>query len=348
LRDQLVEVSEPVFCSEAAVLRDRFPEIWCIDGSRLDAIAHRLKILWDVRSPILPGSMEACYDLFRGIPRALRFDPDAATAEIDQAREVLEEVPPGTLLIGDRLYATVKFFDRITKKGVYGLFRRTRGVRLRKMERLSRQRIAGGILEDWLVEAGCGHKVPVQRLRWIRFRANRVALDTLTNVLDPDKLAADLAWSLYPFRWSIERMFYDLKEVLNLHCFYAGNPNAIAMQVYAAAMVYTACRVAQGQAARQAGVAPEMISTEKFFPKVASISFTWSIIQLTTQAIAQLNPNTNLFLPDWQSKSFASVRLRDVQVERRDEHRRKRRFCASRGQWKSFSHVTGGGKYLGN
>jgi hypothetical protein len=347
-RDQLVQASEPVFCSEIAALRDRFPEIWCIDGSRLDAIAHRLKILWDVRSPILPGCVEACYDLIRGIPRALRFDPDAATAEIARAREILDEVPPGTLLIGDRLYASVEFFNRITKKGVYGLFRRTRGIGLRKVKRLSRRRIAGGILEDWLVEAGCGHKVPVQQLRWIRFRANRVALDSLTNVLDPAKLPADLAWALYPFRWTIERMFYDLKEVLNLHCFYAGNPNAVAMQVYAAAMVYTACRVAQGQAAREAGVAPETISTNKLFPKVASASFTWTIIQLTTRAIAESNPDVSLRLPDWRRRRFAFVALSAVRVERRSEHRRKRRFCASRGQWKSFSHVSGGGAYLGN
>ena len=348
LRDQLVPVSEPVFCAEIAPLRDRFPEIWSIDGSNLDPIAHRLKILWDVRSVILPGNLEVCYDLFRGIPRALRFAPDAAMAEIDRARDVLEEVPAGTLLLGDRLYANTQFFERITKNGVYGLFRRSRALRLVKVERLSRRRIAGGILEDWLVDAGSGHNAPVQRLRWIRFHANRVTLDTLTNVLDPGKLPADLAWALYPLRWTIERMFYDLKEVLNLHCIYAGNPNAVAMQVYAAAMVYTACRVAQGQGARQAGVAPETISTDKYFPRVATASFTWTLIQLTTQAIVESNPDVSLRMPDWRSRRFASVKLSAVRVERRSEDRRKRRYCASRGQWKAFSHVPGGGAYLGN
>jgi hypothetical protein len=348
LRDQLVPVSEPVFCAEIAPLRDRFPEIWSIDGSNLDPIAHRLKILWDVRSVILPGNLEVCYDLFRGIPRALRFEPDAAVSEMTRAYDVLEDVPAGTLLLGDRLYATTQFFERIEKKGVYGLFRRRRDIRIRKVERLSQRRLAGGILEDWLVDAGSGHNAPVQRLRWIRFHANRVTLDTLTNVLDPAKLPADLAWALYPFRWTIERMFYDLKEVLNLHCIYAGNPNAVAMQVYAAAMVYTACRVAQGQGARQAGVAPETISTDKYFPRVATASFTWTLIQLMTQAIVESNPDVSLRMPDWRSRRFASVKLSAVRVERRSEDRRKRRYCASRGQWKAFSHVPGGGAYLGN
>jgi hypothetical protein len=348
LRDRLVAVSEPNFCDQISPLLQHFTSICAIDGSRLDAIAHRLKILWDVRSTILPGCLEVVYDLSRGIPRAFRFDPDAAASEIGRARGVLDEVLPGTLLLGDRLYATAEFFARIAQKGIYGLFRRWRGLHLRKVERLSRHRIAGGILEDWLVDAGSGHSAPVQRLRWIRFRANGVVFELLTNVLDPRKLPADLAWGLYPYRWSIERMFYDLKEVLNLNCFYAGNPNAVAMQVYAAAMVYTAFRVAQGRAARDAGVPPEEISTEKFFPKVAAISATWTGIQIGTRAIVQMNPGRPLRLPNWRRRRFASIPLSAVQVERRNDRRRKRRYCASRARWKSFKHVRGGRALLKN
>ncbi len=38
----------------------------------------------------------------------------------------------------------------------------------------------------------------------------------------------------------MERLFFDLKEVLNLHRFYTSSPNGVAMQVYAAALVHTA------------------------------------------------------------------------------------------------------------
>lgn len=348
LLERLVAKSPPVFYAQIAPLRKHFPNIWALDGSRLDAIAHRLKILWDVRSTILPGCLEVAYDLARGIPRAFHFHPDAAAAEIERARGVLAEVPAGTLLLGDRLYADPSFFEEITKKGLYGLFRRKRNVQLRKIKRLSRKRIAGGVLEDWLVEAGSGQRVPVQRLRWIRFRAGRVGLDSLTNVLDPEVLPADLAWALYPCRWSIERMFYDLKEVLNLHCFYAGNPNAVAMQVYAAAMVYTAFRVAQGLAARRAGIAPEEISTEKFFPRVASASWVWTIIQLWTRDILRANPGRRLRIPDARRRRFASVPLSVVRVEHRNDRRRRRRYCSSRARWKSFAHVPGGPTLLKN
>jgi hypothetical protein len=44
------------------------------------------------------------------------------------------------------------------------------------------------------------------------------------------RLAADEALALYPFRWSVERMYFDLKTVLNLNRAYAANPNAVAME----------------------------------------------------------------------------------------------------------------------
>lgn len=339
----MARVAEVGFVPEMAALRDRFVEVWAIDGSRLDAIAHRLKILWDVRSPVLPGCLEVCYDLFRGIPRVVLFRPDAAEAEMRRAEAVLPQVPSGSLLLGDRLYASVQLFQSLKERGIFGLFRRNRTISIRETRLLRRRQVAGGKIEDWLVEAGSGQTAPVQDLRLIVFRGKgKERRDLLTNDLDPQHLAAEEALDLYPFRWTIERMYFDLKEVLNLHCFYAGNPNAIAMQVYAAAMVYVAMRVAQGRAAREAGVAPETISPAKLFPKVAAASYSWTIIQLTVEAMRRANPGVALKTPDWRRRAFASVALAAVAVEPRKGRRRKRRFCNSRRQWKSFAHVRGG------
>jgi hypothetical protein len=43
------------------------------------------------------------------------------------------------------------------------------------------------------------------------------------------------------------------------------------MQVYAAAIVYNALRVAQSDGAAQVGWEPERLSPAKFFPKVATV-----------------------------------------------------------------------------
>jgi hypothetical protein len=54
-------------------------------------------------------------------------------------------------------------------------------------------------------------------------------------------------------------LFFDLKEVVNLHRFYTSSPNGVAMQVYAAALVHTAFRVAQGHIAQALGKEPEKL-----------------------------------------------------------------------------------------
>ncbi len=103
-------------------------------------------------------------------------------------------------------------------------------------------------------------------VEYIRWRRGRTRYERLTSVLDPTRLAATKALDLYPYRWRIERMVVDLKEVLNLNRVYAANPNAVAMQVYAAAIVYNAMWVAQGEVAEAAGLAPEAISPATLYP----------------------------------------------------------------------------------
>ena len=86
-------------------------------------------------------------------------------------------------------------------------------------------------------------------------------------MLTPARLSAEEALDLYPYRWGIERMFFDLKEVLNLNRVYAANPNAVAMQVYAAAIVYNGMRVAQSEATAQLGWPPRGYLARQVLPQ---------------------------------------------------------------------------------
>ncbi|HKV43838.1 MAG TPA: hypothetical protein VJT32_04070 [bacterium] len=54
----------------------------------------------------------------------------------------------------------------------------------------------------------------------------------------------------------MERLFFDLKEVLDLHHFYLASPQGGAQQVYAAASVYAAMRVAQAHIAHDHQLSP--------------------------------------------------------------------------------------------
>ncbi len=243
---RLVTAVPPRYAAEVAPVRARFTAIVILDGSRLAAIAHRLKLLWNERAVVLPGCLLGVYDLGRGLCRQLTFCADAAASEMTRAKAAVAALGPDTLILGDRLYGTADFFAALAHQHCWGVVRRNRQLSLHKLQRLRKRRIHGGLLEDWLVRAGTGASAPRQVLRYIRWRRGGTRYEVLTNVLAPARLSAEEALDLYPYRWSVERMFFDLKEVLNLNRLYAANPNAVAMQVYAAAIVYNAARRKSG------------------------------------------------------------------------------------------------------
>jgi Transposase DDE domain len=128
--------------------------------------------------------------------------------------------------------------------------------------------------------------IPTPTWRWWRWRKGRARWALLTNGLVPEPWSVLDALSLYPWRWKVERVFFDLKEVLHLHRFSTSSPNGVAMQVYAAALVHTALRVAQGHIAQASGIEPEEIAPAKFFPRLAaaSIGLTWSELAFLNRA----------------------------------------------------------------
>lgn len=325
----------------AVGVRERFAEVWILDGSRLDAVAHRLKLTWDVRSPLLPGCLLVLYDLCRGFPRHLSFCADAARSELQHALEQLDHIPAQTLLLADRLYASVKLVAALTPRDVWLLCRRNRRLTLRHQRWLRRRQLKGGTLQDRLVLVGSGQGTPPQLMRQIRYTSRRPTMDLLTSVLDPARLPAEAALECYRLRWQVERMFFDLKEVLDLHHFYLASPQGVAQQVYAAATVYAAMRVAQARIAQAHQVAPEMLSPAKLFPRVARASIVIVDAELAFAATQRANPRVPLNKPNWAALPPVQVPLETLLVERRRGKRRKRRYCTSRRRWKSFTHLRG-------
>jgi len=338
---KVVEHEKPAFQEELREVGSRFTGIWAVDGSGLDAIAHRLKVLWDERAVVLPGSITAFYDIFLGVPRLLEFHAEAMAGELRRVIKVFPEIAAGTLLIGDRAYGVVRFFEALGKHGLFGLSRHAKTVKLRRLKVLLRKVVGDTVIEDTLVEAGRGaNGVARQTLRCIYQRRGRKVLRLLTNVLDPQRLSATEALALYRRRWTVERMFFDLKEVLNLNCFYSANTNAVAMQVYAAAIVYVAMRTAQARIARAVRRHPEDISPAKLFPRVAAASETLAAMESAFLHTKEFNPGVRLKEPPWEKVPEHRVALKSILVERRNGLRRKRRYCAARRHHVSLHRFT--------
>ena len=337
-----------VYASWMKTLRAHFPAILIVDGSRLDAVRHRLKLLWRVRAQMLPGCVTVFYDLYRGVAKEVLFYPNAAEAELPRAQDLLAALAKGTLLMADRLYASVQYFHLLAGQGLYGLFRRNGRLKIKRLEVLSRKQGSRSFLEDVLVQVGCGATQPTITLRLIRYRGPGRHLDLLTNILDPKKLPAQEAVKLYGLRWSIERMFLDLKETLNLHSLYASHPNLVAQQVYAVALVHAAFRVAQAGIAAKARVLPEQLSPAKLFPQLADACRMYCVGQWTFLETRALNPGVRLKVPDMRKHPDAWTRLETILVQHRKTRRRKKKFHPGRARWKSFAHVPGGPTLLKN
>jgi len=344
--ESLLPKAPKVYGRSLGAVWERFPEIFLVDGSKCDAIRHRLKLLWNQKGVVLPGCLTAFYDLGRGITRHLVFCPDAAAHELPRAIEILSQLPAGALVVGDRLYGLMEFFRALKKAQLCGLFRRNKLITLKKIRVLSRKQGSRTFLEDILVEAGSGQTGSKVLLRWIRYRHKGFRRDLVLDVLDRKKLSAKEALQIYPMRWGIERLFFDLKEVLNLHCFYAANPNAVAMQIYAAAIVHTACRVAQARIAQEHHLSPEQISPAKLYPRLAAASCAVTQIELYHVELEHFNPDRrrlvrSLRRPDLSTFRFAKTTLGAILVEKRNGNRKKRRFHPDRRRWKSLAHIKG-------
>jgi IS4 transposase len=71
----------------------------------------------------------------------------------------------------------------------------------------------------------------------------------LTGDVDLRRLAVTETFALYSERWTIERLFFDLKEVLKLNRVDAASPNSIPMRVYTAGCVCNVLQVVEAEVA---------------------------------------------------------------------------------------------------
>lgn len=337
-----------------------FPEIYCVDASRLDKVAHRLKVLQRITKAVLPGSLEAVYDLRRGCLRQLHFDPDGCRGESALFEQVLPDLPPGTLLVADRYYATPRLIDVVTMCRVDLVARARRGITMHRVQRLRRVRTATLAVDDELVELGSPASAtgPVGvrhvRIRTVYKGAART-LTLVTTVLDPKRLPAEQLAALYGCRWTIERMFLTMKETLHLNRLYNSTPAAVGQQVYATALLYNSLRLAQVELAHRLDLAPERLSPEKLFPRLMQRleQRTWIEVGAVgrDEQLRAVDPT----IPPYDPEALAAMlvhhpKLRltvaDLLTEPRTGKRKKRRFCVGRHRHTSFAKLHGGKRFL--
>jgi hypothetical protein len=329
-----------------------FPEVYALDGSRLEKVARMLKVARKTTKAIIPGSMEAVYDLRRGLLHELYFDPDGCVGEIHMFEKVRHSIPRGSLIINDRYYAKPKIWQEVAEQGLFMVSRHNKTVKKYRVAVIAESRSSALSFDDWLVDMGGSQAgtTPV-RLRWVRIWGPGFDITLITNVIDPNVLTPQQLLAIYRRRWSVERMYLAMKDVLELNHLYNCSPPAVGQQVYATAILYNTLRISQGKIAAIAGIAPEALSVDKLFPtlidhyiKATYIAYgaEWRIEQLQTKSPGFRPPELTMQHPALR------VRVRDHLLEKRSEHRRRRRFCKGRARATSYNKIPGAKDFLEN
>lgn len=243
-------------------LRDRFSAIWIADGSTLEELRRQLKVLRDEPETVLAGKMMAVVELLTHRPLKFSYDlnPKANDKTFDQW--LLQQLPPGGLLVFDLGFFKFPWFDQFSEQGKYFLTRLREKTAYQVVQTLS----AGPRYRDQLVQLGSYRSHPCQyRLRLVSVLWDTTWYCYLTNVLEPERLPPHLVCELYRRRWRIEDAFALTKRLLGLAYLWVGNRNGVQIQIYATWIFYALLNELCAQVALALNQPLERISMEMVF-----------------------------------------------------------------------------------
>lgn len=191
-----------------------------------------------------------------------------SNAELTLARDLLSEVPVGSVVLLDRGFLAFDFLWAIKNRSCDFIVRMKKGLRRRTVE----QRGPADRLVDIRISRHARRKTPdlpeTWRLREITFRpkGSREHITIWTTILDPAIPWTDLV-AAYCARWEIETVHDEWKTHLSMCTtvnrpvvFRSETPERIEQEWYGLLLAYNAVRQVMCEAASQAGVEPHRLS----------------------------------------------------------------------------------------
>jgi hypothetical protein len=245
-----------------APVRERFPLIAIVDGSTLEALRKKTQVLRERAGLILAGKTLVMVEAFSHRPLWQHYTEDAAANDKRFATEILAALPVGGLLVFDLGFFSFLWFDDFTGSQKFFVTRMREKTAYRTVQVLS----GGPYYRDDIVEVGQYRSNPCQYpLRMVSVWWQGAWYRYLTNVLDPQVLAARQVCELYRRRWRIEDAFALTKRLLDLAYVWTGSTNAVQWQLYATLVFYAVLVTICQQVAQVLGEPLERISVEMVF-----------------------------------------------------------------------------------
>lgn len=213
----------------------RFPRIWIVDCSTLEALFCKLKSLESVPKGQLAGKMGTVIDLITRLPIEIWFQENPRVSDTKLEENILHLITAKTLLLLDRGFYHFSFWLSLIEQEVHFITRLKKGASI-KVEQVFTDSYS---LKDRLIRLGSGTKTtPVITLRLVEIRSGKTWHSYLTSILDPTVLPPYVVADLYRRRWRIEDAFNTVKRLLGLSYLWTGSINGIQLQIWGTWLFY--------------------------------------------------------------------------------------------------------------
>jgi len=245
------------------VQRDLAPfatEVAALDETTLDQMARRLPCLRQMPAgdpALIGGTLAGLFDLRRQQWRTIAYRTDWQQNEKMAARELIADLPRGSLILADLGYFGFQWFDDLTDAGHHWISR----VRQKTSYEVIHTLYQDGTTLDAVVWLG---KYRADRakhaVRLVQFTVNHVQYQYFTNVLDPQRLSLRDIAGLYQRRWDFEMAVNTVKTHLGVQLLWSSKPVVIEQQVLATLILAQILQALRLEIAGRAGVDPFEVS----------------------------------------------------------------------------------------
>jgi hypothetical protein len=231
-----------------------------LDETTLDPVARKLPALRQAPAgapQLLPGKLAGLFDIRCQQWRRVQYIAEAQQNEKVVARDMVKDLPRGSLILADLGYFAFKWFDDLTHMGQYWISR----LRAKTSYTVHHVYYQNGTTFDGLIWLGA-HRADraAHAVRLVCFQVGRNKYRYITNVLDPAVLSIRDIAALYARRWDFEMAVKLVKRDLNLHLLWSCKTDVILLQIWAVLIIAQILHALQMEIAGRAGVDPFEVS----------------------------------------------------------------------------------------
>jgi hypothetical protein len=214
--------------------QQQFSRVLILDGSTLDGLLRKVGLLRAGEGTPLAGRIAAVLDLVTRVPDHVWFEEDAQAHDQRFWGRVLASLVKHSLLIFDSGFLNFDLFDQMTTDQLWFITRPKSNTvyQVQSVLRHSAQ-VHDRVIALGSAQHRCAHAMRLVEVlwhgKWYRY---------LTNVLDAQRLPAEVILALYAQRWRIEDAFNTIKRLLGLAYFWVGSLNGILVQIWSTWVLY--------------------------------------------------------------------------------------------------------------